>query len=265
MYVGEEKLKITGSMLLLFLAAFLTTIPVTAQESKKHYISPVLTLEKGEYPIGDITVWTDEQGLRSSLVLYDEDPNGFDPKWEQIRIKLQDGTSIGAKSIESHSKSNFVQVLHDTERVIYWIPFEAIESITLKNVEPKPLQAVTIVKEIYGRFSFTYKTPYGAVDLAPISLSSVNISLFYPLKSGARTISGFLFEGLGNLEYFDGIAWQTITWRSVSKIEIRFGKDKVASSAIPKFTYRIISKNYSNIWNEYSFPEDKPNKSSANK
>jgi hypothetical protein len=261
-----SSLKMQCGIAVFFLGTFLTTISVYAQESKKHYLSPVLNLTgKGEYPVGNATVWTDEQGLQCSVVSYDEDPNRFDLKWERIGITLKDGTSIKAKSIESRAKDNFIQVVHDADRVIYWIPFEAIESITLKAAEPKSIQSVATVKEIYGRFSITYKKPYESSDLTQISSSSVNVSLRYPLKGGTRTISGFLFEGLVNLEYFDGTTWKMIAWKSVSKIEIKYGKNSVVPSTTPKFTYRVGSMKYSNVWNEYSLLVDKPNKPSVDK
>lgn len=109
------------------------------------------------------------------------------------------------------------------------------------------------MRDVYDRFAFRHDK---AAQGEGINLRGT-VSLVYPLPDSKRCIAGMLGESRSDLRLYDGNEWKSIAWSSVAKITVVRSKEQAtpASSVTPRFIYRTGDSTYSNVWVEYSIPE----------
>jgi len=216
-----------------------------------------LIFPEGELRIGSQTVWTLAE-LTSNIIVYKENPNAFNLRWSKIRLKNKDGSFETVSSIESFESRNFISVFSVPEQKIIWIPFEAIKTIRLSDAPSVPFTDVRKNEEVFKRFWFRLdKDPYPNAELS----TKVDIDLIFSLPSGSHSVTGYLFDALANLSFFDGTKWKEIPWGSVKEMTLEYKssqtRESLAEVSIPKFTYRWSHPKYLNTWNEYSLAVEK--------
>ncbi|MGD0078666.1 MAG: hypothetical protein ABSB91_08605 [Sedimentisphaerales bacterium] len=229
-----------------------TIRPQNNKENRLGYSGGAFVFPEGTMSLGDTKCWT-KQGLQMVYVVYKEPPNGFDMSWTEIRVDTRDMNSTTWKSLESTNRRNFIGIIfkEDTNQVV-WIPFEAVESISVEKIATESSFSVSKQKELYGRFIFE---DVNADKMEGISLRAT-ISLRYALLNGKRTVAGMLMDGIGDLSLYNGTDWKKIPWSIVSKINIvRSHNPDISStdSTPPYFIYRMGSQ-YANVWQEWSIP-----------
>jgi hypothetical protein len=199
----------------------------------------------GTLTLGDAKVIT-AQGLSSVDAIYQESPNEFDLPWNQVKLNITASGESSVKSLETGRRSNFISLVPDNGmNEMDWVPFEAIDSMTITKQKPQKFSGASNLKEIYGRFSFEYQKAGTGGDLS----SKAYIQLIYPLPNGKSQISGFLADQ--DASTYDGLSWHSVPWSSISSIRFNYSSPPTTlPTHVPNFTYRELGR-YSNVWHEY--------------
>lgn len=225
--------------------------PRTSEENRLGYAGGTLVLEQGTTTIGETKVWT-KDGLQAVNVGYKESPNGFDLPWTEVVVHKQDKNVVQYKSVESLGRRNYVAIIcKENPRQLVWIPFAAVDTISLEKVRAESYPNVAEEKEVYDNFGFTRNK---AEKFDGITLKAV-VMLKYPMANGKQKVVGMLTDAIGNLGIYDGYEWKKLPWSSVVAIKFLHSKETTGSSAlaVPHFVYRTASQ-YANAWLEWSIP-----------